>query len=83
MFKGSKNYQSCWDLDHFLHSKNCGHALEGVFEGDKNLSSQSQNAISKFIDKFQIMWLIKLNDDMCHQRWYDFGKLKFTTFFYS
>ena len=38
--------------------------------GGKNLSSQLQNATSKFSGKFQInvIKLIKLDDDMCHPK---------------
>ena len=39
-----------------------------LFVGGKNLSSQLQNATSKFSGKVQInvIKLIKLDDDMCH-----------------
>ena len=49
--------------------------------GDKNLSSQLQNATSKFSGKFQInvIKLIKLDDDMCHPNWHHIGISKFTT----
>ena len=48
--------------------------------GGKNLSSQLQNATSKFNGKFQInvIKLIKLDDDMCHPNWRHIGISKFT-----
>ena len=57
------------DSAYFPHSKlwTCT-SLEGAFVGGKNLSSQLQNATSKFSGKVQInvIKLIKLDDDMCH-----------------
>ena len=49
--------------------------------GGKNLSSQLQNATSKFNGKFQInvIKLIKLDDDMCHPNWHHIGISKFAT----
>ena len=49
--------------------------------GGKNLSSQLQNATSKFSGKFQInvIKLIKLDDDMCHPNWHHIGISKFAT----
>ena len=44
--------------------------------GGKNLSSQLQNATSKFSGKFQIN-VIKLDDDMCHPNWHHIGISKF------
>ena len=42
---------------------------------DKNLSSQLQNATSKFSGKFQInvIKLIKLDDDIYHPNWHHIG----------
>ena len=47
--------------------------------GGKNLSSQLQNATSKFSDKFEInvIKLIKLDNDMCHPNWHHVGISKF------
>ena len=49
--------------------------------GGKNLSSQLQNATSKFSGKFQInvIKLIKLDYDMCHPNWHHIGISKFAT----
>ena len=49
--------------------------------GGKNLSSQLQNATSKFNGKFQInvIKLIKLDDDMCYPNWHHIGISKFAT----
>ena len=69
-------------LDHFPHSRLCAcPSLEGAFVGGKNLSSQLQNATSKFSGKFQInvIKLIKLDDDMCHPNRHHIGILKFAT----
>ena len=56
-----------------------GKAVEVV--GGKNLSSQLQNATSKFSGKFQInvIKLIKLDDDMCHPNRHHIGISKFAT----
>ena len=50
-----------------------------VFVEGKNLSSQLQNATSKFSGKVQInvIKLIKLDDDMCHPNWHHIGISKF------
>ena len=69
-------------LDHFPHPKLCTcPSLEGAFVGGKNLSSQLQNATSKFSGKFQInvIKLIKLDDDMCHPNRHHIGISKFAT----
>ena len=70
------------DSAHFSHSKlwTCT-SLEGAFVGGKNLSSQLQNATSKFSGKSQInvIKLIKLDDDMCHLNWHHIGISKFAT----
>ena len=52
-----------------------------VTVGGKNLSSQLQNATSKFSGKFQInvIKLIKLDYDMCHPNWHHIGISKFVT----
>ena len=52
-----------------------------LFVGGKNLSSQLQNATSKFSGKVQInvIKLIKLDDDMCHLNWHHIGISKFAT----
>ena len=49
--------------------------------GGKNLSSQLQNATSKFSGKFQVNVIksIKLDDDMCHLNWHHIGISKFAT----
>ena len=69
-------------LDHFPRSRLCAcPSLKGAFVGGKNLSSQLQNATSKFSGKFQIhvIKLIKLDDDMCHPNWHHIGISKFAT----
>ena len=71
------------DSAHFSHSKlwTCT-SLEGTFVGGKNLSSQSQNAMSKFSGKFQVNVIksIKSDDDMCHLNWHHIGISKFATY---
>ena len=49
--------------------------------GGKNLSSQLQNATSKFSGKFQVNVIksIKLDDDRCHLNWHHIGISKFAT----
>ena len=66
-----------------FHTQSCGHVQVSrrAFVGGKNLSSQLQNATSKFSGKFQInvIKLIKLDYDMCHPNWNHIGISKFAT----
>ena len=68
------------EINNVLRLKFCSiFTIQAV--GGKNLSSQLQNAMSKFSGKFQInvIKLIKLDDDMCHPNRHHIGISKFAT----